>query len=273
METGEAIRSLSEKERQALRLLLAGHDAKSSARVLGVSHHAIHDRLRRARQKLGTTGSREAALILDALESPAPDPVVHKPIGDEPPPPFADDSSSAQTKRPVPFWSQWRGKGLILMSVTTLVIAAALTLNSPGGAVQKTASADQGPADAVQGSVDPAPQARSQSIGAARDFLTLVDAGDAAASYEAAAPAFRNAHGFGLWELAVAFHAKDGGARRRTLASVEADSAPTNPDYAALEILVFDTIMMNGDHKSERLAMALIDGVWRLVTIDIYDVG
>ena len=265
METGEAIRSLSEKERQALRLLLAGHDAKSSARALGVSHHAIHDRLRRARQKLGTTGSREAALILDAWESPAPDPVVHKPIGDEPPPPLPDDPSSAQTKRPVPFWSQWRGKGLILMSVTTLVIAAALTLNSPGGAVQKTAPA-------VQGSVDPAPQARSQSIGAARDFLALVDAGDAAASYEAAAPAFRNAHGLGLWELAVAFHAREGGARRRTLASVEADSAPTNPDYAALEILVFDTIMMNGDHKSERLAMALIDGVWRLVTIDIDDV-
>lgn len=151
METDKAIRSLSEKERQALRLLLAGHDAKSSARALGISHHAIHDRLRRARQKLGTTGSREAALILHAWERPIPDPVVHKPIGDEPPPPLPDDSSSAQTKRPVSFWSQWRGKGLILMSVTTLVIAAALTLNSPGGAVQKTAPA-------VQGSVDPAPQ-------------------------------------------------------------------------------------------------------------------
>ncbi|WP_245157654.1 DUF4019 domain-containing protein [Brevundimonas sp. A19_0] len=152
------------------------------------------------------------------------------------------------------------------MSVTTLVIAAALTLNSPGGAVQNTAPA-------VQGSVDPAPQARSQSIGAARDFLTLVDAGDAAASYEAAAPAFRNAHGFGLWELGVAFHAQEGGAQRRTLVSVEPDNAPANPEYAALEILTFDTIMMNGDHKSERLAMALIDGVWRVVTIDINDIG
>ena len=272
METDEAIRSLSEKERQALRLLLAGHDAKSSARVLGVSHHAIHDRLRRARQKLGTTGSREAALLLDAWEKPAPDPVVHKPIGAEPPPPLPDDSSSAQTKRPVSFWSSWRGKGLILMSLTTLVIAAAIALTSPGGADQKAASADQGPAAAAQGPADPAPQARSQSVGAARDFLALVDAGEAAASYEAAAPAFRNAYGFGLWELGVALHAQEGGAQRRTLVSVEPDVAPANPDYAALEILTFDTIMLNGDHTSERLVMALIDGTWRAATLDINDV-
>ena len=44
---------LTEKEKEALRLLLAGHDAKSSARELDISVHTLNDRLRSARRKLG----------------------------------------------------------------------------------------------------------------------------------------------------------------------------------------------------------------------------
>ena len=44
---------LSEREKEALRLLLVGHDAKSIATMLGLSVHTINDRLRDARRKLG----------------------------------------------------------------------------------------------------------------------------------------------------------------------------------------------------------------------------
>lgn len=49
---------LSAREKEALRLLLVGHDAKSIANTLGLSVHTINDRLRDARRKLGVSSSR-----------------------------------------------------------------------------------------------------------------------------------------------------------------------------------------------------------------------
>ena len=46
---------LSEREKEALRLLLVGHDAKSIAGTLGLSVHTVNDRLRDARRKLGVS--------------------------------------------------------------------------------------------------------------------------------------------------------------------------------------------------------------------------
>lgn len=52
---------LTAKEVEALALVAQGHDAKSAARELDVSTHTIYERLRRAREKLGASNSREAA--------------------------------------------------------------------------------------------------------------------------------------------------------------------------------------------------------------------
>ena len=59
---------LTERERAALRLLAAGHGAKSIAAELHISVHAVNERLRKARQKLGVTSSREAARRLQIGE-------------------------------------------------------------------------------------------------------------------------------------------------------------------------------------------------------------
>jgi DNA-binding CsgD family transcriptional regulator len=68
----ESRQSLSEREIETLRLLLAGHDAKSCARTLGLSVHTVNDRLRDARRKLGVSSSREAARLLAKAEELAP---------------------------------------------------------------------------------------------------------------------------------------------------------------------------------------------------------
>jgi DNA-binding CsgD family transcriptional regulator len=68
----EAIKSLSEREKETLRLLLAGHDAKSIARDLDLSVHTVNDRLREARRKLGVSSSREAARLLAQAEGENP---------------------------------------------------------------------------------------------------------------------------------------------------------------------------------------------------------
>lgn len=59
---------LTEAERAVLRLLGQGHDTKSSATTLGISTHAVNERLREARRKLEVTSSREAARVLLAAE-------------------------------------------------------------------------------------------------------------------------------------------------------------------------------------------------------------
>lgn len=64
--------TLTEKEKQTLRLILRGHDAKSSAQELGLSVHTVNERLRDARRKLGVTSSREAARRLLAEEGGEP---------------------------------------------------------------------------------------------------------------------------------------------------------------------------------------------------------
>ena len=284
MKADDAINALSEKEREALRLLLAGHDAKSSAQKLGVSHHAIHDRLRRAREKLGTTGSRQAALLLSEAERRTPDPVVHEPLGGEVSAPSAEDPSSADMERPGSSWGQGRGKGLIIMSVSVLIVAATLVITSPGerardnaGAAEASATGSEavissptGTATTVRPVQELAPtQARSGM--AARAFMVLVDAGDAAASYETAAPSFRDAHSFDLWRLGVAIRASDGGAQRRALVGVQRDSNPSNPRHEALEILTFETLMLNGERKTERLVMALNEGRWQAANLDVQE--
>ena len=284
MKADEAIDALSEKEREALRLLLAGYDAKSSAQKLGVSHHAIHDRLRRAREKLGTTGSRQAALLLSAAEKATPDSLVHEPLGGEATAASPEDPSSANTKRPGSSGSQRRNKGLIIMSVSILIVAAAIAITGQGDApwnkAEAVAARTPGPAavlaspgqvTTVVRPVERLAPARARSAAAAHAFMVLVDAGDAAASYEAAAPSLRNAHSFDLWRLGVAIRASEGGAQRRTLVDVERDGNPSNPEQEALEILTFDTIMLNGERKSERLVMALVDGRWRAAKIDVED--
>lgn len=58
------IARLTQAERDVLNLLAQGHDTKSAATALGISIHAINDRLREARRKLGVTSSREAARLL-----------------------------------------------------------------------------------------------------------------------------------------------------------------------------------------------------------------
>ena len=69
----EDLKALSAREKEALRLLLAGHDAKSTARSLGLSVHTVNEHLRDARRKLGVSSSREAAVetISTAAASPS----------------------------------------------------------------------------------------------------------------------------------------------------------------------------------------------------------
>src|SRR3546814_5899755 len=76
------IQALTEKEKETLRLLVDGHDAKSMARHLGLSVHTINERLRDARRKMSASSSREAARQLRALEREGPENLGDRLLGD-----------------------------------------------------------------------------------------------------------------------------------------------------------------------------------------------
>ncbi|AMO71042.1 helix-turn-helix transcriptional regulator [Sphingorhabdus sp. M41] len=73
--------NLNENEKEALRLLLLGHDAKTAAQEIDVTPNVINERLRSARQKLEVTSSRAAARMLAEHEGFEPKYFVPKKIG------------------------------------------------------------------------------------------------------------------------------------------------------------------------------------------------
>src|SRR5205085_6162785 len=115
--------ALSEKEKDTLRLLLAGHDAKSMARHLGLSVHTVNERLRDARRKLSATSSREAARLL--REAEGPETVGDKAFGDaSAPSPVQDAASAHSSPHPRAAWAIG-GLAMIALVIAALGLSAA----------------------------------------------------------------------------------------------------------------------------------------------------
>src|SRR3954454_4216969 len=79
----EDLERLSDRERETLRLLGRGHEAKSIASALDLSVHTVNERLRATRRKLRVSSSREAARLLLAHEAglEAPENLGYEKIG------------------------------------------------------------------------------------------------------------------------------------------------------------------------------------------------
>ena len=192
-----AIDALTEKEKAALRLLLRGHDAKSSARELGLSVHTVNERLREARRKLGTTSSREAARLLleaeDTAGSAPPESLGDKDLGDAAPRVGAADSTASAARR-------WAGSGLVLpltgVTAMSLLLAALFLPATPLGLLAPAAVTET-----VAGAA-PEAGAASEAAAAARAaeaFLALIDAGQWAESYAATGTDFRRLNTLAVW--------------------------------------------------------------------------
>ena len=159
-----ALQNLTDKEKQTLRLMGRGHDAKSIARHLGLSVHTVNERLREARRKLSVSSSREAARLLLDSEGPAPDSLGDRILGEA----GAHDAPAEgeATIEGRPHRTPWILAGVLLMS---LIAIAALALQP------QSAAAPTQPA--------PASQTQAEVTRAARDWLALVDAGNWAESW------------------------------------------------------------------------------------------
>jgi DNA-binding CsgD family transcriptional regulator len=110
----DALSGLNAREVEILRLLTAGHTAKTIAVHLGTSETAINERLRAARRKTGIGSSRELARLLDARKN--------RDRNIDLPAPAFPGNALAGPRLVGPVWS----KGMIAMLVAMSVAAAAL---------------------------------------------------------------------------------------------------------------------------------------------------
>lgn len=242
--------TLTEREKTTLRLLLAGHDAKSIARELGLSVHTVNERLRDARRKLGVASSREAARRLAETEPADPENLGDRPLG------VSADRRAMASSAPSAARSQrvhglaWLSGGMLIMSLLIAAIVA-IGLRAP------SAPPPQAPAAAVEN--------MPASIDAANGWMTLVDQGKWQASWQAAAAMFRSQVTEARWAEMVTPVRQPLGAvvTRRFQSVLKAKMLPGAPD-GDYEILKFQTAFAERGDLTETVILVREGGGWRV---------
>lgn len=240
----DALQILTEKEKQTLRLMGRGHDAKSMARDLGLSVHTINERLGEARRKLSVSSSREAARLLLDSEADAPDCFGDRFLGEA-----ATHGATAEAAATIegrPRRTPWILAGVLLMS---LIALAALALQPQPAAA---------PTQPV-----PASQTQAEVTRAARDWLALVEAGRMEESWRGTSQSFRELNSLEAWTRATqAVRTRYGAVISRTDLSVE--SIPVPP--AGAEMVKFRTRYANGE-ATETITLGREGGAWKVLGI------
>jgi DNA-binding CsgD family transcriptional regulator len=238
-------RALTEKEKQTLRLLLAGHDAKSMARHFGLSVHTINERLRDARRKLSASSSREAARLLREAEGAGPESLGDKAIGDAPAAPAGQEGATA--KPGAHRRAAWAigGTAMISLAIAALALSAA---------------PQHRPATAAHSA--PAAVAESSATKATRAWLALVDAGKWQESFAGTTKTFQTLNTYEMWrDASVGGRVPLGRVLSRRLVSDEEIPAPPHGN----QLVRFKTDFANKANATETLTLVQEDGVWRIV--------
>lgn len=246
--------TLSEREKETLRLLLGGHDAKSIAATLGLSVYTVNDRLREARRKLGVSSSREAARRLAEMEGQDPNILGGKDLGSASTsaPPARSEAQAAP--RLVDHRLTWLLGGMLIMSL--IIIAGALsTMNA-----SITASAVTEPAATA---VAPVPE--TEASAAARQWVALLDKAQWDASWESAGALFKAQLTSPQWSRTIASLRKPlGPVQSRTLQSmVPTKTLPGAPD-GDYQVLQFQTRFAHKPEAIETIVMAREAAGWHV---------
>jgi len=239
--------ALTDKEKQTLRLILRGHDAKSAARELSLSVHTINERLREARRKLGVTSSREAARRLLAEEGETPESFGDKALGDAPEGAVAAQVTAPANRRTFVFVTI----GVLAMSLifAALLLPANVTIEGPAPA--------------------PPAAAENDTVAAARSaeaFLVMIDESRWADSYAATGSQFRKANSLAVWtDVSRRVREPLGKVVTRNLVTNEFVPAPPK----GYQLVKFASSYADGSNQVESVSLAWEDGAWRVVGIVI----
>ncbi|MDE2436932.1 MAG: DUF4019 domain-containing protein [Sphingomonadales bacterium] len=244
--------ALTEKEKETLRLLVSGYDAKSMARHLGLSVHTVNERLRDARRKMATSSSREAARLLREAEGPHPELLGDKALGDA-----SGASLLPRSAHPAKASDMVRRNGWLIGGLAMSLTLALLALASLGGGAQMAASTKH------EAEPTSAP-AEAAVVNAARQWLALVDAKDWNGSWNGTSSVFKSQNTLAVWsDAASRVHGQFGPARSRELVTVEDVPAPPRGYY----LVKFRTSYTNKAQGTETLSLIREDGAWKVAGI------
>jgi DNA-binding CsgD family transcriptional regulator len=247
--------ALTEKEKQTLRLMVRGHDAKSMARQLGLSVHTVNERLREARRKLQVSSSREAARLVFDTEGERPQNLVTKQIGEASTPSAVGKDAALGTGRKRRF--VWAITGAVIMSL----ILGLLALSSlSGGTAPSTVGAEQSAAPLE------ASRTESEATRSARLWLELTDQGRWKDAYEGTTSSFRTSNTLERWtEVALSARPPLGAVISRTALSEEGVPAPP----AGVKVVKFRTNFANKQGVLETVSLAREGSDWKVAGVYI----
>lgn len=247
------VAALSEREKETLRLLLVGHDAKSIAGVLGLSVYTVNDRLREARRKLGVSSSREAARRLAEMELQATNPLGRKEFGDAGTTAAPAKSDAPAERRSVDHRWVWLAGGMLIMSL--IIAAVALSTMSASSTADAVSTP---PSSAV------APVPETEASAAARQWVALLDRAEWDASWKSASTMFKAQLASGQWRNAIEPVRKPlGQAQSRTLQSVMPTKTLPGAPAGDYQVLQFQTRFANKPDATETVVMAKEAAGWR----------
>ncbi|RGP40479.1 Non-specific serine/threonine protein kinase [Altererythrobacter insulae] len=256
------IDDLTDKEKEALRLLLAGHDTKSSASELDISVHTVNDRLRNARRKLHVSSSREAARILGEAEGAAtggtPQIPAHTSFGIPLSGTDEDTADLTNTQPSGPFGLTWLAGGMLIMSIVIAAAIIGVVYFADGGAT--TAAHPPSETESSQAT----PVAEPDSLARAENFLKFVDSDDWAGSWEAAGASFRDQATLEEWTGAIEpVREQVGKLQSRKLLSVQRTSTLPSAPEGEYEILQYESEFSGVDIGAvETLIMVQVGEGW-----------
>ena len=237
--------SLTEKEKQTLRLLVVGYDAKSMARHLGLSIHTINELLRDARRKMAVSSSREAARQLREAEQLTPDLLADKHLGDAPASPALHNPPSTPYAAAPRRWV-WLIGGTIMLSF----VLAAFAFSA-------------GPAELPVGDAASVAAAESDAVQAARHWLELGDAARWDDGYRAATTAFQVSNTSAKWtEVSLKVRQPLGALKSRVL--ISADDVPSQQGY---QMVKFRSSFAAKPEAIETVSLVREGGVWKVAGI------
>lgn len=243
---------LTDRERDVLRLLLAGHTAKTAASALDLSVHTVNDYLRDARKKLGVTSSREAARILGEAERDTPKILGHSELGISQSP-ATSHNPSITTDQPA---VQKRG-GWIIGGIVMLAIAAAVAF------LAASTTGSEKPAGEDAAMVAQQDKAAEQ---AALGWVTLIDQGSWKDSWAAAGTLFRGAITADGWATKVEpVRAPLGKVETRRLHDVKAYAELPGAPEGEYRIVTFTTDFAKAPASVETVVMAREASGWKVV--------
>jgi DNA-binding CsgD family transcriptional regulator len=266
----EGYQSLTDKEKETLRLLVRGYDTKTIARHFALSVHTVNERLRNARRKMTVSSSREAARLLSDTEAADPHFLAGKLLG---------EAGAAQDLIPISVPNDGEGTdgedtdgedtdgkvtraflvpiigGIIIMSLLLAALALTSVSQNAGPAASAALSVTAVETAAPQGTAS----AEEQS---ARAWLSLVDDFKWAESWNATGKAFKDLNTQEQWaSVAGKVQPQLGALQSRTIKSQEFVPAPPY----GYEMVRFQSSFANRPSVIETVTLSRENDTWKVV--------